>query len=430
MSLIKLQKNNVFINGISINQQKSNGSSLYRCISVDRLNHKWCGNKVVCNTNGYSFELTITKDLDYTVIQPQIYGIYSQDALIIIDQNNIYFDQQFLNQNKILNEGLLGYYKFKNNSLNHITNMSDAVDHNVTYQNNYVKFNGSDSYINLSKWNSLQYMQQATICFWLYMDEYPNTKYKPFQQNSNLYKENIFVDSNGMIGIGYRNKSNREYTQFLTQIIFPLKQWHFLSCVYDFKNGFLKLYLDNQLVAQNSLALYSYVPYKSIIINSFEENQTVVTAMQDLTIWNKQLTNSEIQLIYHNATLYTDPNKQFLNNDYNGRLNIEIIFPNNIVRNTIVDRVNKNYCDWQTDASGTVCLCGPDGCCGDFWVSNSNNKEGWIGCEDYDGGYQCNIITFNPNIPIPLNVNLVEYSSSILHFDSNAPTSVIITKLD
>lgn len=123
----------------------------------------------------------------------------------------------------------------------------------------------------------------------------------------------------------------------------------------------------------------------------------------------------------------------YLTQDYTGNINVEITWSDGTVNNVQLPYINSGI--WKKDASGTPCLCSKDGCCDDLYVYLPNKKyysnyNGWVGCQDAEGSFGCNIITFaSAETLIPLNINLVTYQQSVLHFDGG-PSSVIITKVN
>lgn len=68
---------------------KSSGggsADFYKCASVDTSAHTWTGYKAVFDSGAgtWSFESEVTEGLTYTSVTPEIGGIYSADALVIV----------------------------------------------------------------------------------------------------------------------------------------------------------------------------------------------------------------------------------------------------------------------------------------------------------------------------------------------------------
>ena len=60
------------------------GAELYKCFSVDTTT--WTGNKAVLSDGKYSFEGTVTQDLQHTSVTPVVGSVYTQDALARVAQ--------------------------------------------------------------------------------------------------------------------------------------------------------------------------------------------------------------------------------------------------------------------------------------------------------------------------------------------------------
>lgn len=61
-------------------------AEFYKCASVDTSAHTWTGYKAVFDSGAgtWSFESEVTEGLTYTSVTPEIGGIYSADALVIV----------------------------------------------------------------------------------------------------------------------------------------------------------------------------------------------------------------------------------------------------------------------------------------------------------------------------------------------------------
>ena len=68
----------------------------YRCASVDTETHTWTGYKAVLDSGFYTFETSVTQNLQYTSVKPEVGNVYSSDALVTVFKLNIDIPQDGL----------------------------------------------------------------------------------------------------------------------------------------------------------------------------------------------------------------------------------------------------------------------------------------------------------------------------------------------
>lgn len=200
---------------------------------------------------------------------------------------------------------MIGYYRFDGNVYDEISR-TNASATNVTYEYDYIKFSGTSSYLELNEANSVRNANAATVSLWLYMESYSTQPYYPISETNSGYgynKINICIDTNGKISAGCRNNVSGDSGSFInlsTNENFPLQSWHFLCGIYDLENGQLKIYLDDRLIGTKEISVSSFTnsTYKRKI-NEFDNgSNNINTAIDELTIWKRALTDDEVNKLY------------------------------------------------------------------------------------------------------------------------------------
>lgn len=109
---------------------------------VEEVGEKtWSGYKAVLTDGVYSFEETATEGLSYTIITPEVDGIYSADALITVSYVYAGMPEAYLD---------LPLSTDYNGTLNGVTtDFSSGVVGSLSFADGALNFPGGDSYLNL-----------------------------------------------------------------------------------------------------------------------------------------------------------------------------------------------------------------------------------------------------------------------------------------
>jgi len=281
------------------------------------------GSFITSNTNIYydnTCNLSIAKNSKYQINNESILNIEDGNYNIIFNNGLIILNNTNNNKYKILqNLNPIAWYKF-DNPLNigfdsqetyHLTNnnlISTSI--NTTFGNYSASFNGTNQYLTITNNLSLN-NTDFTISFWVY--RFNNNRQESILQfgsvNTLAQRLIILYTSQNNINFGLYGKDN------LT-IAYPndANNWiHWVFC-YNYINRTIQIY-------RNGLSVYMDVTINSQINfnNNFyigTNNQAGISnfngLLNDLRIYNKELSASQVQELYNIYPNYTQKNKNYL----------------------------------------------------------------------------------------------------------------------
>ena len=201
---------------------------------------------------------------------------------------------------------------------NDIKNNSDKDD-KISFET-ALHLDGTNSYVEIADSNILNTInQKITISVWIKPIAFPN-KYVPI-----LYKGDkrtpeisnrsytLFLRNDGAIQFASSPKGQSEIYIFSRSEAVALNEWTHIAGVIDIENNLMQLYVDGFEMGTSG---YDWQPeiYESILpfkIGSSHETEIetlspFVGQIDDVSLWNKVLTNDEILQIMENELIGTE----------------------------------------------------------------------------------------------------------------------------
>ncbi len=262
----------------------------------------WSGYKAVFDSTAgtWSFEDTVTEGLTYTSVTPVVGGIYSADALVTAILYNKVFDN------------LIAYYKLDGNCRDSV-NMYDGIPNNITFVDGKigecVQTNGNSQYISLPNEVSVKGRTQVSYSGWCFIESTLSNEFYIITEiaNSAGYTRATFGVSAALLPFaGVRTVATGDTGSFQKVTgTSPISKstWYFLCAVFDLSNGNIILYVNGVAVDSLTVALSSFVdsdPYR-IRIFEFEYSGSGSVRIDELGIWSKALSATEVSELYNNG---------------------------------------------------------------------------------------------------------------------------------
>ena len=263
----------------------------------------WSGYKAVFDSTAgtWSFESGVTEGLTYTSVTPVVGGIYTKDALVTV---SMLYDKLF--------DGIISYYKLDGNARDSAS-IYDGTANNVTYKEGKSGLCASVSnyskYIDLPKGVSLHGLAQASYSIWVFLESAPSQDFYPVTEiaNSSGYTRCAISITPALLpltGVRTAVTSDTGAFQKVTGInTLQLNTWYFICGVFDLLNGAVKLYLNGTLEGSLSITASTFassVPER-IRICEFDVNGSGNVRADELGIWSKALTDTEVSELYNNG---------------------------------------------------------------------------------------------------------------------------------
>ena len=279
------------------------GCTYYKCASVDTEAKTWSGYKAVFDsgTGTWSFEDTVTDGLTYTSVTPTVGGIYSSDALV-----NVAFLYDHMRNI------CTAYYKLDGNCRDSV-NKYDGIPNNITFVDGKIgrsaQKNGYSQYISLSNEVSVKGKTQVSYSGWCFIESNPNEDFYIITEiaNSSGYTRAAFGVNTALLPFtGVRTVATGDTGSFQRVTgTSPISKstWYFLCGVFDLANGNIILYVNGVAVDSLTVALSSFVdsdPYR-IRICEFDRNGSGSVRVDEVGIWSKALSATEVSELYNNG---------------------------------------------------------------------------------------------------------------------------------
>ena len=221
---------------------------------------------------------------------------------------------------QISKNGLVAYYKFSGNTQDSSGNSNDGINFGATPTtdrfgngNSAYRFDGVSNYMLIPRSTTLEPTQAVSLCAWIYaesnnsqwlpiLDKRWNTTNDPWSSygmyttsgNTPAPFTNRYFNgfSNGIAGTGKNCVSTSSAAT---------NSWVFLVSTYDGAN--IKLYVNG--VLESTVAMTGALGYSSMdmyIANNSEGTQWFKGAIDDITIYNRAISQNEITNMYNNTT--------------------------------------------------------------------------------------------------------------------------------
>lgn len=213
-----------------------------------------------------------------------------------------------------LTDNLVGYWNFDGNS-NDSLNVLNGTDTDINYSPSYgilgqgALFNGSSSEITIPD-NSLYKNNHYTISGWVWTNFNGNTKGwgsigLDFNNNQGIYMEGW--SNNGLIWGVYDTAYNGRYVFYNN--IEPYQNWSFLVLTYD--GSIMKVYQNGTQISPDGGSNFSG-SWNTIYSNTGIQFGAAATDfwngyIDEVGIWSRALTQTEITTLYNNGTGLTYP---------------------------------------------------------------------------------------------------------------------------
>lgn len=244
-----------------------------------------------------------------------------------------------------LANGLVGYWPFCGNANDESGNFNNGNVNGATLTadrfgntNNAYNFNGSTNYIEVQNSNSLSNISEITISAWVYVDSWFQSGgdgYFPILHKSNLQgqygKYALTLKSLGGIshlntqenGFGYNN--------------WTLGEWKHVVMI--FSNNRNKIYVNGDLISDLPTGVFPNSINSSLPLVIGMDKPGLVEysngKIDDLGIWNRELTSQEISNLYNNnlnsdeftvkkhiVSVYPNPASSQININFNNITNL------------------------------------------------------------------------------------------------------------
>lgn len=216
--------------------------------------------------------------------------------------------------NTNLHQNLIAYWPMNGHTTN-VVNKQNSIDTDISYDttNDAITFNGSSSKIAISEVTTIKYPGEYTFSFWIY----------PIQ--------NVSAPGDGLGGLfvatvpgGYGFVYYSDYPTY--QLVFsstvitatapsmPFNQWNHIVMTISYNAGYgmnvLDFYINGVIGGQQGrLNATIYLEKFGEYAGFYLENGV---KLKDFYIWDRKLTNYEIQRMYHKENIFT---KHIYDND-------------------------------------------------------------------------------------------------------------------
>ena len=203
-----------------------------------------------------------------------------------------------------LNIGLVSMYKAESNANDSFGTNNGTAQGGLTYAtgksvDSFV-FNGTNSYVQLPE-DSMRFNDSFSVEFWLKTSSNQSSVkglFGDYYYGSNGYGYVVFINPDSTVGIYWRNGSTDNDFSSTTSVV--LNQWNHICVTWDKVNTNFKIYLNgtlsNQVTNANANNITYAVGSNRTNIGTFNSNSSNVLngAMDEIGVWNKVLTQSEI----------------------------------------------------------------------------------------------------------------------------------------
>jgi hypothetical protein len=251
----------------------------------------------------------MTRNMTIADFRGIVYLIDVENGLII----NI-LSSNSSNSSTGITQGLIGYWKLDDLSGNAIDSTSNHLDltNNGVIQGDSVAvlgtayhFDGDASYLSVSDSSPLNPSSAITVTAWVYKN---SSDYMTILDKSGDAAQSYMLrDYNGMLQWGINRGGTGDGAIIGTDSL-PVGQWTFVAATYTAPQGALNLYVNGQNVATGSY--YGPIMATSVPLTIGTENQGFATwngNIDEVGIWNRALSSSEIQQLYNSSVGETYP---------------------------------------------------------------------------------------------------------------------------
>ena len=214
-------------------------------------------------------------------------------------------------------EGPVAYFPFNGNSLDESNNGNDgrvygAILTNDRFGNNSSAYNfdGINDYIEIAHSDSLRFGTELTISAWVKISSVTGETQRivtKWSNGSNNLDQQVFLldyRTTNEHGIAFNFANSGEHFHHLTQfqpINIADEVWHFIATTYD--GHYAKMFLDGKLISEELVMVVAPNATSRIYIGGGGSRHPMPIymfkgAIDDLRIYNRDLSEDEIQALY------------------------------------------------------------------------------------------------------------------------------------
>ncbi|MDC6470540.1 PKD domain-containing protein, partial [Flavobacteriales bacterium] len=257
------------------------------------------------NSGTYNVSLTITASGNSNTETKAGYIVVNDSPTVSAgnDQTVCQGSQVTLGTNSNLNNGLLVYYPFNGNANDNSGNTNNGTvsgsvltTDRFNNANSAYYFDGINDNILASPISSIN--TSVSVSIWVKNDNntgewngiitnQPNSNEGFLLQENQNNKYNWAVAKGG----GYRELWSNSFIS---------NQWDHFVCIID--NNQMSIYINGVLDANSTIGSFNLASTGNLCIGSRYSNEWFKGKLDDIGIWNRALTNQEIQAIYNGAT--------------------------------------------------------------------------------------------------------------------------------
>jgi len=223
------------------------------------------------------------------------------------------------NVSQALNTGLCAYYKFDDGSGSSL-NDSSVNGNTGTWQgtlgNQWTtgkisgagNFNGTDNYITVPNSTTLLMDGSFTVMAWINYSAYATWNLGSpivvkLSATGGILNYYLDIGPSGHLFVGFYDGSTLQSTNTTGGSVIPLNSWVFCAGVFDANNGTLTTYIDGtqNTQATSITTLPSRINPSNLSIGSQapQANSYATGKIDELGLWNRALSASEIQYLYN-----------------------------------------------------------------------------------------------------------------------------------
>jgi hypothetical protein len=224
--------------------------------------------------------------------------------------------------NTIINEsdsipknGLVAYYPFNGNARDESGNVNDGVVNGATLTEDRFKnsrkayyFNGAHDYIEIPSTPLLNMHNQITISAWINpeMQIAGGIVSKVGGPNGNYGYQFLIADSNSQIHFQFNSDGdpsggNWNVNNYHSNAEILTGKWNYIAATYD--NNTIAIYFNGILIGTKVVGAHVFASSSSSLRISSDCNNNVFFkgSMDDIRIYDRALTEKEIQHLYHES---------------------------------------------------------------------------------------------------------------------------------
>ena len=214
----------------------------------------------------------------------------------------------------INNSGLVGYWRFENNAFDYSGNENNGTVTGATYNltGNFggaYEFDGNDNWVQIPNSPSINISRSLTISLW-FKPNINNTRQELISKviaSPQAYL--IRYENNNRIRAQINNGSNYFDFNYLSQPEIASNSWHYAAFTFDYETREGVIYVDGKNVSSAiTPGNFPSPNNNNLRIGTTANGQNDFNgSIDEVMIWNRALSDSEIKMLYNNSIYYSSP---------------------------------------------------------------------------------------------------------------------------